>query len=105
MSHSVDHNSTVNNNNQHGSKGLEVFVGGLARSLTEDKVRKVFSACGEITDIRLIKDQTGNLKGFGFIHFATKDAADKALKELNGSMVKNNLSTLIVNTLYKGQPK
>lgn len=69
-------------------------------------------------DIRLMKDPSGNLKvlclsnslliiilslfkayisvyvqnlqGFGFIRFATKDAADKALKELHDSMVKNN---------------
>ncbi|XP_076901004.1 uncharacterized protein LOC143555319 [Bidens hawaiensis] len=84
MSHSLDRNST---DYQNGSKGVEVFVGGLARSLTEDKVHKVFSACGEIVDIRLMKDPSGNPKGFGFIRFATKDAADKALKELHDSML------------------
>lgn len=51
---------------EHGSRGVEVFVGGLARSLNEDKVRKVFAACGEITDMRLIKDQNGILKVFHF---------------------------------------
>nr|GEV51053.1 nucleotide-binding, alpha-beta plait [Tanacetum cinerariifolium] len=33
----LDHNST---DSQNGSKGVEVFVGGLARTLTEDKVHK-----------------------------------------------------------------
>ncbi|KAI7741417.1 hypothetical protein M8C21_000877, partial [Ambrosia artemisiifolia] len=37
MSYSLDHNST----DYHGSKGVEVFVGGLARSLTEEKVHKL----------------------------------------------------------------
>ncbi|XP_035830096.1 uncharacterized protein LOC110866598 [Helianthus annuus] len=71
-----------------GSKCVEVFVGGLARSVTEDKVHKVFSTCGEIMDIHLIKDQNGSLKGFGFVRFTTKDVGDKALKELNESMLK-----------------
>ncbi|CAN4082675.1 unnamed protein product [Withania somnifera] len=65
-------------------KGTEIFVGGLARTTTESKIREVFSACGEIVEIRLIKDQTGNPKGFCFVRFATKYAADKALKEKSG---------------------
>ncbi|KAI3799128.1 hypothetical protein L1987_34418 [Smallanthus sonchifolius] len=108
MSHSLDHNST---DQQDGSKGVEVFVGGLARSLTEDKVHKVFSTCGEIMDMHLIKDQTGNLKGFGFIRFTTKDAADKAMKELNASMLEGKKigvlpsagqDTLFLGNLNKG---
>lgn len=103
MSHSLDHNST---DYQHGSKGVEVFVGGLARSLTEDKVHKVFSTCGEIMDMRLIKDQKGNLKGFGFVRFATKEAADKALKELSGSVLEGKkigvLPSAAQDTLFLG---
>ncbi|KAJ0535031.1 putative RNA recognition motif domain, nucleotide-binding alpha-beta plait domain superfamily [Helianthus annuus] len=63
-----------------------LLVGWPGRSVTEDKVHKIFSTYGEIMDIRLIKDQNGSLKGFGFVRFTTKDAADKALKELNESM-------------------
>ncbi|KAK4712384.1 hypothetical protein R3W88_006897 [Solanum pinnatisectum] len=65
-------------------KGTEIFVGGLARTTTESKIHEVFSSCGEIVEIRLIKDQIGNAKGFCFVRFATKYAADKALKEKSG---------------------
>ncbi|PWA88042.1 Nucleotide-binding, alpha-beta plait [Artemisia annua] len=103
MSNSLDHNST---DFQNGSKGVEVFVGGLARTLTEDKVHKVFSACGEILEMRLIKDQRGGLKGFGFIRFATKEAADKALKELAGSVLEGKkigvLPSAAQDTLFLG---
>ncbi|KAL8193477.1 hypothetical protein R6Q57_026612 [Mikania cordata] len=108
MNNSLDRNST---DYQHGSKGVEVFVGGLARSLTDDKVHKVFSTCGEIMDMRLIKDQNGNLKGFGFVRFTTKDAADKAMKELNDSMLEGKKigvlpsagqDTLFLGNLNKG---
>ncbi|CAI9109825.1 OLC1v1009731C1 [Oldenlandia corymbosa var. corymbosa] len=65
-------------------KGTEVFVGGLPVTATESAIREVFSGCGEIVDVRLIKDQKGNAKGFCFVRFSTKEAADKALKEKSG---------------------
>uniref|UniRef100_A0A5B6YPG9 Putative RNA-binding protein 46 isoform X2 n=1 Tax=Davidia involucrata TaxID=16924 RepID=A0A5B6YPG9_DAVIN len=77
--HSMDH--------QHAIKGSEVFVGGLAHTTTENKIHEAFSTCGEIMEIRLIKDQKGNSKGFCFIRFAMKEAADKALKEKSGFML------------------
>ncbi|CAH1437583.1 unnamed protein product [Lactuca virosa] len=59
--------------------------------------------CG---DMRLIKDQNGILKGFGFVRFATKEAADKALKELSGSMLEGKkigvLPSAAQDTLFLG---
>lgn len=92
-------------------KGTEVFVGGLARTTTESKIHEVFSSCGEIVEIRLIKDQTGNPKGFCFVRFATKYAADKALKEKSGYVLDGKKigvrpsveqDTLFVGNLNKG---
>ncbi|EMS53186.1 Heterogeneous nuclear ribonucleoprotein A1 [Triticum urartu] len=40
-------------------KGAEVFVGGLPRSATEGTLREIFSTCGEIVDLRIMKDQNG----------------------------------------------
>ncbi|EAZ20977.1 hypothetical protein OsJ_36630 [Oryza sativa Japonica Group] len=40
-------------------KGAEVFVGGLPRSVTDRALREVFSPCGEIVDLRIMKDQNG----------------------------------------------
>ncbi|XP_071735100.1 uncharacterized protein [Rutidosis leptorrhynchoides] len=103
MKHLLDHNST---DYQNESKGVEVFVGGLARSLTEEKVHKVFSTCGEIMEMRLIKDLQGGLKGFGFVRFTTKVAADKALRELNESMLEGKkigvLPSAAQDTLFLG---
>uniref|UniRef100_A0A0D6QUX4 RRM domain-containing protein n=2 Tax=Araucaria cunninghamii TaxID=56994 RepID=A0A0D6QUX4_ARACU len=64
-------------------RGSEVFVGGLARSVTEDMVRELFSSCGEVVEIRMMKDQNGALKGYCFVRFSTKEAASKAQKEKN----------------------
>ncbi|KAL6994152.1 hypothetical protein U1Q18_012259 [Sarracenia purpurea var. burkii] len=84
MGHSLDHHST---GQQHAARGSEVFVGGLARSTMESEIHQIFSTCGEIVEVRLIKDQKGDSKGYGFIRFATKEAADKAVKEKSGTML------------------
>ncbi|KAL8124668.1 uncharacterized protein LOC141718492 [Apium graveolens] len=108
MSNSSENHSS---GNKHALKGSEVFVGGLSRSLTEDKIREIFSTCGEILEIRLIKDHQGSLKGFCFVRFATKSAADKAVKEKSGLLLdgkkigvlpSSEQDTLFMGNLYKG---
>ncbi|KAG1347820.1 APOBEC1 complementation factor-like [Cocos nucifera] len=47
----------------------------------------LFSAYGEILELRMMKDHNGNSKGFCFVRFATKDAAFKARKEKDGVML------------------
>jgi len=63
------------------ARGSEVFVGGLSHTVTEDMIREIFSSCGEVLEIRMMKDQNGALKGYCFVRFATKEAAMKAQQE------------------------
>ncbi|XP_010940959.1 heterogeneous nuclear ribonucleoprotein Q [Elaeis guineensis] len=64
--------------------GSEVFIGGLLRDATEKDLRELCEAFGEIHDVRLVKDKdTGESKGFAFITFTNKDAAQKAIEELH----------------------
>jgi hypothetical protein len=65
-------------------KGTEVFVGGLPRSATESTLREVFSPCGEIVDVRIMKDQNGLPKGYGFVRFAKREYANTAKRQKNG---------------------
>lgn len=58
--------------------GTTVFVKGFNRELGEDEVRsqlmEAFKECGEISAVRLPTDRdTGDLKGIGFVEFATPD--------------------------------
>ncbi|XP_072951347.1 uncharacterized protein [Typha angustifolia] len=68
-------------------KGSEIFVGGLPRTVTESMIRELFSPCGEIIEVRMMKDQSGNSKGFCFVRFMTKEAALQAQKEKNRVML------------------
>lgn len=91
---------------QYAVKGSEVFVGGLPHTITESKMLEIFSPCGEIVEIRLIKDHKGSMKGYCFVRFATKEAAEKAIKEKNGIVLNGKkigvLRSTEQDTLYFG---
>jgi len=53
-----------------------IFVGGLPREVSQESVMAHFSAYGEIVDIDLKYDNDGIFRGFGFVTFADKAAAE-----------------------------
>jgi RNA recognition motif-containing protein len=75
---------------------MNIYVGNLPKSTTEAAVRNVFSAYGEVSEVKLIKDQySGELRGFGFVVMPTQSEAEKAIAEVNGSDLEGR--TLTVN--------
>ena len=61
-----------------------IYVGNLPFSATEDEVRDLFAAFGEVTSVSLISDrETGRPRGFGFVEMA--DGADEAIQALDQS--------------------
>ncbi|MCG8459034.1 MAG: RNA-binding protein [Holophagales bacterium] len=63
-----------------------IYVGNLPFSATEDEVRELFTAFGEVTSVSLISDrETGRPRGFGFVEMA--DGADEAIQALDQSML------------------
>ncbi|MFQ5651867.1 MAG: RNA recognition motif domain-containing protein [bacterium] len=75
---------------------LNIYVGNLPKTTTEEAVRELFSAHGEVSEVKLIKDQySGELRGFGFIEMPSKSEAQKAIEEVNGTELEGR--TLIVN--------
>lgn len=75
---------------------MNIYVGNLPKTITEEAVRKVFTEYGEVDEVKLIKDQySGELRGFGFIEMPSKADAQKAIEEANGTELEGN--TLIVN--------
>ena len=64
---------------------MQIFVGNLAFTVTEQDVRELFAPYGVITRINLITDrETGRLRGFGFVEMADANAARAAITALNG---------------------
>jgi RNA recognition motif-containing protein len=67
----------------------KVYVGNLPFSVGFEELKELFSSCGEVTEATVIANKyTGRSKGFGFVTFANKEAADKAIAEMNDKDVK-----------------
>ncbi|KAI9297492.1 RNA-binding domain-containing protein [Neoconidiobolus thromboides FSU 785] len=62
-----------------------VFVGNLASDATEEDLRNYFQAFGEIDHIKIPPG-----KGCGFVQFASRHQAERALAQLNGVQIGSN---------------
>ncbi len=65
-----------------------IFVGNLDFQVTEDSVRELFEKYGAVERVSLVRDRdTGQPRGFGFVEMTGDSDADKAIAELNGTML------------------
>ena len=86
---------------QKAAPGCRLFVGGLSRDVEEDEVRDMFKKHGKVTDFALMRDDAGNLRGFGFITYESKEMADAATAALNGQRIKGAESESETPTLQE----
>lgn len=64
--------------------GTEIFVGKIPRDLFEDELVPLFEKAGPIWDLRLMMEPLSGLnRGYAFITFCTKEAAQEAVKLCN----------------------
>jgi len=63
----------------------KVYVGNLPYQVDEDSLREVFAAIGEVQSVRIVADETGRSKGFGFVEMTADADADEAISSLNGT--------------------
>ena len=65
---------------------MNIYVGNLPYSLTEDDLKAAFSEFGEVSSANIIMDKmSGQPKGFGFVEMPDDSEADQAIKALNES--------------------
>ena len=64
---------------------MDIYVGNLAYSTTDDELRDLFAAYGTVSSARVCVDRmTSRSKGFGFVEMANNDEAQAAIAALNG---------------------
>jgi len=73
----------------------KVYVGNLPFSVGFEKLKELFSSFGEIVEATVIADKySGRSKGFGFVTFADKASAEKAIAEMNEKEVEGRKLTV-----------
>jgi RNA recognition motif-containing protein len=74
---------------------MNIFVGNLSKEVTEQDLQTLFSECGNVRSVKIIKDLfSGESKGFGFIEMPGNAEAQKAINELNTRELKGKKITV-----------
>lgn len=64
---------------------MNMYVSNLGFHITEDELRKLFEAFGQVSSAKVITDrETGRSRGFGFVEMGSDTEANQAMSKLNG---------------------
>ncbi|HEX5150655.1 MAG TPA: RNA-binding protein [Parafilimonas sp.] len=67
---------------------MNIYVSNLGFSVQDEDLREYFEEYGEVTSAKVITDKfTRRSRGFGFVEMPDDNAAQKAIKELDGAVV------------------
>ncbi|XP_018518709.1 probable RNA-binding protein 46 isoform X2 [Lates calcarifer] len=64
-------------------RGCEVFVGKIPRDLYEDKLVPLFERAGRIYEFRLMMEFSGENRGYAFVMYTNREAAQRAIQMLD----------------------
>jgi len=68
-------------------QGVNLYIKNLEDDVDDEKLRGEFEPFGTITSCKVMRDDKGTSKGFGFVCFSTPDEATKAVAEMNNKMI------------------
>lgn len=61
----------------------KLFVGNLSWKATEESLKPAFEAFGKVISVKIVMDNTGRSKGFGFVEMGSEEEALAAIAGLN----------------------
>ncbi|HJS52980.1 MAG TPA: hypothetical protein VJ765_00510 [Chitinophagaceae bacterium] len=67
---------------------MNIYVSNLGFNVKDEDLKGLFKDYGNVASAKVIIDKLSNQsRGFGFVEMSDENAAQKAVKELNGIMV------------------
>ncbi|KAJ1725778.1 Protein phosphatase PP2A regulatory subunit B [Coemansia erecta] len=67
-------------------QGVNLYIKNFEDDVDDDKLRQEFAPYGAITSAKVMRDERGVSRGFGFVCFTSPEEANKATAEMNGRM-------------------
>ncbi|WWC95018.1 polyadenylate-binding protein, cytoplasmic and nuclear [Kwoniella sp. B9012] len=64
-----------------------IFIKNLDEGIDNKALHDTFAAFGDILSCKVGTDETGKSRGFAFVHYSTGEAADAAIKAVNGMLL------------------
>jgi RNA recognition motif-containing protein len=85
--------------------GVEIYIGQLSPTVSEDEVRKLFSVAGTVQSVHLVKNSgSGELRGCGYVRMSTEDEACEAIGLLNGALLGDRIIVVKDVTKQNARP-
>jgi RNA recognition motif-containing protein len=80
----------------------KIHVDNIAASTTENELKELFSAYGNVTEVNIVVERTPQKpRGFGFVTMVTPEGARAAIQALHGRQLAEH--TLIVSEAGPGK--
>ena len=74
---------------------INIYVGNLNYDTTEQDLEEAFTPHGKVQEVRIICDESGRSKGFGFVRMPDRQQGINAISALDGAKLDGR--TLKVN--------
>ncbi|TXT15762.1 hypothetical protein VHUM_00265 [Vanrija humicola] len=73
--------------NESKNAGVNLYVKNIDDEWDDDRLRTEFDFAGTITSAKIMRDDKGVSRGFGFVCFSQPDEATRAVQDMNGKMI------------------
>ena len=101
----------INNKLNQEYKNCNLYIKNLPYDLTEDKLKEIFSKCGEVKSVKIDKFilqtkinnkfvEKEESKGFGYVCYTSEEGAKRAKEEFNGKILpgyENSKRPILIN--------
>ncbi|KAG8566073.1 hypothetical protein GDO81_013087 [Engystomops pustulosus] len=79
---------------EYGAKVMEftnVYIKNFGEDMDDVRLKEIFSAFGNTLSVKVMMDDSGRSRGFGFVNFGNHEEAQKAVTEMNGKEINGRM--------------
>lgn len=82
-----------------------VIVNYIPPEITEPRLNEMFSTCGSVVGVKLMRDKTGTSLGYAFVNFNSELEAARAIEIFDGNQMGNKKNSGKLRSSFVGRNK